>query len=627
MPVEGRDADMTDDAAVRDGSLGGPPANQPALRSPARRRLRTYAFDPMTTRLSNRYLVVDVRFEPDLAPGPRGALVHVVDRDATRGCWYRAVDLNDPAALAADGLQPNESDPRSHQQVVYAVAMAVIERFEQFLGRRFRWRADQVLYLVPHAFEGRNAFFDPRRSAVLFGYYPADENDPGANLPGQMMFTCLSSDIVAHEITHALLHRIRSEFDVATNGDVYAWHEAFADLVALFQHFAYRDIVREAIAEAEGDVGKGAGLLDLAREFGASTGRGAALRSAIGVDPDPKRFLEATEPHTRGACFVAGVFDAFQAAYRARTADLLRIATGGTGVLPRGSLHPDLVGRLADDAVAVADQMLGMVVRGLDYLPVVDPTFGDVVRAIVTADRDLYPEDPSGMRMMLVEALRRRGIRPEGVLSLAESNLSWPAPDEPMRIALRNKPIDLAPLVLSATEDLDLSGPGAPVPDDDPVDGPDPAEEADRGASVRRKLAPLLQRWAVVNAAALGFEKGAPIALRGMHATFQRGADRHVQPHVVLQFSQTRSDLADADLLPTVRAGTTVVASTSGWVRYLVRKPLPARPDDAAGEVAERFHARREWAHQLTATDPVSPWHTEPAVRRLSFANLHGSTT
>lgn len=421
--------------------------NRPALGHPARRLLRTYAFDPMSTRLSSRYLTVDVRFEEELRPGPSGALVQVVDRDAARGWWYAPVDLDDPAALAAAGLRPSEGDPRSHQQVVYAVAMAVIERFEQFLGRRFRWRAEEVLRLVPHAFEGRNAFFDPTRRAVLFGYYRADLADPGANLPGQVIFTCLSSDIVAHEVTHALLHRLRPLFSEATNPDVFAWHEACADLIALFQHFAYPELVATAVADGDGDLRRGGGLLELAREFGASTGRGKALRSAIDDVRTPDRFRAATEPHERGACFVAAVFDAFLDTFAAGVADLLRIATGGTGVLPAGRLHPDLVARLAGEAVATANRILGMVVRGLDHLPVLDPTFGDVVRAIVTADRDLFPDDPARLRAGLVEALRRRGIYPAGVGSLSDEVLARArarAPDNPgdRRWADRSGPAD-----------------------------------------------------------------------------------------------------------------------------------------------------------------------------------------
>ena len=294
----------------------------------------------------------------------------------------------------------------------------------------------------------------PRR-AVLFGYYWAEDRDPGPNLPGQIMFTCLSGDIVAHEVTHAIMHRLRPYFSVATNKDVYAWHEAFADLVALFHHFAPYQVVFDAVARGKGDLAEGTGLFDLADEFGKSTGRGEALRSAIKTEATPDVFRTTTEPHLRGACFVAGVFDAFMRSYRAQIADLLRIATGGTGELPPGNLHPDLVERVAREAVKNADRYLAMVVRAFDFLPVVDVTFGDVVRAIVTADRTLYPDDELQLRATLVECLRLRGIYPDKISSLADEALAWPKPD---RLSLSDDPgVDLSSVIHEATQDLDLS--------------------------------------------------------------------------------------------------------------------------------------------------------------------------
>ena len=207
----------------------------------------------MSTRLSGRFLELDVPFEYDLRPGPIGELVQVIDYDAVRDTWYSPIDLNDPAALVSSGVRPSVDDPRSHQQVVYAVAMSVIERFERFGGRRFRWRGNRVMRLIPHAFEGRNAYFDPKRRAVLFGYFSGDQADPGENRPGQRIFTCLSNDIVAHEVTHAILHRQRKYFADPTNADVLAWHEAFADLVALFHHFVFREVVAEAVASTRAD--------------------------------------------------------------------------------------------------------------------------------------------------------------------------------------------------------------------------------------------------------------------------------------------------------------------------------------------------------------------------------------
>jgi hypothetical protein len=271
-------SDRTGEAAAVEATA---PISGPPVPMPRRRRLRTFAFDPMSTRLTGRFLTISVPYETDLATGPQGRLLQVVDYDPVRRSWYALVDLDDAFILAQDGLQPSEGDPRSHQQIVYAVASSVIERFERYLGRRFRWRGRAKLALVPHAFEGRNAYFDPNLKAVLFGYYRADANDPGANLPGQVIFTCLSSDIIAHEVTHAMVDRLRPYFAEATNRDVFAWHEAFADLIALFQHFAYREVVLEAIASTSGSLEKGRALFDLASEFGQSTGRGAALRSAM----------------------------------------------------------------------------------------------------------------------------------------------------------------------------------------------------------------------------------------------------------------------------------------------------------------------------------------------------------
>ena len=62
-------------------------------------------------------------------------------------------------------------------------------------------------------------------------------NSPGQNIPSQTVFTCLSHDIIAHEMTHAIVHRLRPYFLEPSNVDVLAFHEAFSDIVALFQRF------------------------------------------------------------------------------------------------------------------------------------------------------------------------------------------------------------------------------------------------------------------------------------------------------------------------------------------------------------------------------------------------------
>jgi hypothetical protein len=576
----------------------------------------------MSTRLSGRYLTVSVPYEPALAPGPNGELLQVVDYDPVRRKWYALVDLNDTHVLAQDGLQPLEGDPRSHQQIVYAVAASVLERFERYLGRRFRWRGEDKLRLVPHAFEGRNAFFDPDRKAVLFGYYRADEKDPGANLPGQVIFTCLSSDIIAHEVTHAIVHRLRPYFAEATHPDVFAWHEAFADLIALFQHFAYPEVVLDAVASTSGSIQKGDALFDLASEFGQSTGRGEALRSAINPDVPteqlrtPDRFRAATEPHERGACFVGAVFDAYLDRYQAAIADLLRIAASGNRALS-GPLHPDLVKRVTREATVTADRYLGMVVRAFDYLPPVDVTFGDVIRAIVTSDHALYPADLVGLRGNLIEALRRRGIYPDRVISLTDAALIWPGPSGTLSLTDGNPPVPLDELVLDASTRLD------------------PAVEPTR--EVRRTVFRALTRWGETHAVAIGFEPSMDVALDSVDVAYRQAEDQQPRPEIVVQYTQRRMDLEakyQPDLAATartpLRAGTTLIARVDGTIKHIIAKPLPlvdpgtdtdARYVHAYGK--DRLDGMLNWFDQVELTDPLSSWTDEPAVHRLTFANLH----
>ena len=46
----------------------------------------------------------------------------------------------------------------------------------------------------------------------------------------------------------------------------------------------------------------------------------------------------------------------------------------------------------------VARRFLNIVIRAIDYCPPLHCTFGEYLRAIVTADADLVPDDPVGYR-------------------------------------------------------------------------------------------------------------------------------------------------------------------------------------------------------------------------------------
>lgn len=421
---------------------------QDTARSTARppyRRLQAYALDPslslkLDTATINR-TVMHVKWEEGLLPGPRGEYVEVLDFDPASQCWYDPVDLDAAHVLAQDGVAPSQGNPQFHQQMVYAVAMKTIASFEQALGRYVQWSPRDLgvdapsghreqfvrtLRIYPHGLRAANAYYSPDKKALLFGYFQG---------PNGTVFSCLSQDIVAHETTHALLDGMHRRYVEDSNPDTLAFHEAFADLVALFQHFTLIDLLRHQLARTRGELDTPSLLGELAQEFGEATGRYGALRSAIGsndaagvwhaVVPDPQRLQDATEPHERGAILVSAVFSAFLAIYKLRARRVFAVATAGSGVLPEGALPHCVVEALASEATKTARHFLNLCIRALDYCPPFDITFGDYLRALITADYDMVPDDKYGYRVALIESFRRWGIIPDGIKALSEEQLRW----------------------------------------------------------------------------------------------------------------------------------------------------------------------------------------------------------
>lgn len=419
---------------------------QTPLPKPSARRLRVYAFDPNASLdlASSKFshatisLAWDDPNEEGVEPGPINEYLEVIDIDPPSRQFYEPLDLMAPEVLGQDGLTPSEGDPRFHQQMVFAVAMKTIRLFERALGRKILWAPvwDNVrktyvptrkLRVYPHALREPNAYYSKTKRALLFGYF----NSSAASAGASWIFTALSHDIIVHETTHAILDGLHPRFSEPTSVDSLAFHEAFADIAALFSHFQLYEAVHDFIERDGGRLDQSGLLSGLAAQFAKGTSERAALRDFIDTTPDPDALSGTIEPHERGAILVAAVFDAFLSIYRARTAPLLRLS--GVRVGDGAQLHPDLVEILAKEAGKSADHVLRMCIRALDYLPAVDVRFGEFLRAIITADTDLIPDDRLNYRLAFVEAFRRRGILPENCLSMSPDNLLWDtAPDLPL---------------------------------------------------------------------------------------------------------------------------------------------------------------------------------------------------
>jgi hypothetical protein len=573
--------------------------------TPDNRPPKCYAFDPSHGKFFGNEMTLRVKYEK-LEAGPIGERIAVIDYDGANRKFYKPVNLDDPSLLISSGLNPTESDPRFHQQMVYAVAMETIQNFEAALGRRIRWRLEERfpdangeiepgprdgdirrLNLYPHAMVSANAAYSPAAKGILFGYFRASAVDPGRNLPGQTVFTCLSHDIIVHEVTHAILDGLRTYFSDRTSSDVAAFHEAFADIVALFRHFSHKEALLDTIqktggrlyqfhlepaaAITEGNATIQAQklqdnpLIGLAQQFGEARGTGRALRSALSELPDPKKMKDPSlEPHERGAILVAAIFDAYFTVYLRRTSDLFRIFRAGGGNVDSIEISGPMANMLAKAASETADMLFKICVRAIDYCPAVDINFGDYLRALITADRDNHPADPLGVRDALMQAFRLRGILPDDAQYFSEESLSW----SPLK---RGDLPDFEGLVFGDPNGLTRG------------------EKNHNGA--------LLRKYAQDNAEMLGFQPGQFISVPSFHPAFRVLPDGSMRIDMVVEMSQ-QSEIPYDPKRPglgkfPMRSGSTLLITKPplidgnygpGFIRYLIRRRL----DGPYGERRQR---------------------------------------
>jgi hypothetical protein len=607
---------------------------------PASRSLKVYALDPSAGNYVGNVMSVQIRWERNLKPGPAGRRFAVIDFDGANRIYYPPVDLNDYRILARGGLDPSESEPRFHQQMVYAVASETLEKFEAALGRTIHWRrADRpggkskpssaksgndadpgtddiwVLKLYPHAMIQANAFYSRDAHGVLFGYFRAADVNQGNNLPGQRIFTCLSHDIIAHEVTHAIIDGIRAFFTEDTNPDVLAFHEAFADMTALFLHFSHKEALLDTIrktggrlyqfelkpdaapldgatpAKADEDtvpriLGETATrnpLVELAQQFGEASGMGRGLRAALDTRPDPNALrTRVHDPHFRGSILVAAVFDAYFSTYLRASADLFRIYRAGGAQVEGAELPAALANQLAETASRMANEFFQLCARALDYCPPVDITFGDFLRALITASADLKPDDELGVRQELMQAFRVRGVYPESASFFSEDALRWPrVPDWTRKPAPDALPPVMATVHDGATrrsEKVELVF-GSPS-------GLSRAQK-DRNGEI-------LRQYAWENAARLGFDADPALPPErrpyapSFHQVFRISADGQLRIDMVVELVQTRRvpfdrNFPEAGSFP-LRGGVTLIVAAperdaTGHhvppkVRFAIGKPL-----------------------------------------------------
>jgi hypothetical protein len=381
------------------------------------RRLTILAQDPGVL-IDGRLVRAQVEIPAEeLLPGPCGYRINVIDYDASTNTLYRALRLgsepedDDPFRDATD--EELLGNPGFHAQNTYAIAMRILARFEFALGRRIPWGCDgHQLHIAPHAFADPNAFYSREDRGLFFGYFSAPT---GRESAPATVFTCLSHDIVAHETTHALLDGLRAGFMEPALPDQAAFHEGFADVVALLSIFALPETIGRLLAgeSTDGliedsrltvDSLEESAMLGLAKQVGVALYGipGHALRRSIMLAPghDYMTDPEYEEEHARGEVIVAAMLRAFLLIWLRRLESVGFIAPG----------RKDLA-RVVEEGSSAADHLLTMAIRAIDYCPPVNLDFSDYLSALLTVDREVVPDDCYGYRGALLDSFTSYGIR------------------------------------------------------------------------------------------------------------------------------------------------------------------------------------------------------------------------
>ena len=239
---------------------------------PTHRLLRGYAFDPSLATQLETALVSEITYKvpwEKLKAGPIGEYLEVVDYDPPSACFYAPVDLDHPSVLAQNGLAPVRGQPAvppadglcggddDHRP------LRARARAQGALGGPVRKTAApisrqtsscSVCASIRMRCAWPNAYYSRNKAALLFGYFPAHRRSDlrpvsgrhGVHLPVARRRRARDDPRAAGRFSRAL--------HGATNPDVLAFHEAFADIVALFQHFTFPEVLSHQIAKTRGDL-------------------------------------------------------------------------------------------------------------------------------------------------------------------------------------------------------------------------------------------------------------------------------------------------------------------------------------------------------------------------------------
>jgi hypothetical protein len=344
--------------------------------------------------------------DKDFLEGMGSSKLLVRDADLEDMPLHQGLNWRD-ADLSFAGLNKNKAyidNPQFHQVNAFAVAGHTLAFVEEALGREMAWKHGGPLVIRPHAFTEANAFYDPASPSLNFGSFAS----PFRRAP---VWTCLSHDVVSHELGHAILDSFRPLFLYSQEVDVGALHESVGDLVAMFSALEHKAVVEYLYRESGGDMRKPNILSGLAEEFGVGIQgvsfpylRSALLGPAYGPQP--------TEPHARSTVWTAAIYDLLVSLVERAVPPQVRQVLARTPKSARAqgltdssqeaeafrAYQADPANRKGFEAfyeaiVVATRRVKGMLIRAFHFMPPTGVTMPALARLIYEADARAFPND------------------------------------------------------------------------------------------------------------------------------------------------------------------------------------------------------------------------------------------
>jgi hypothetical protein len=271
-------------------------------------------------------------------------------------------------------------------------------------------------------------------------------------------------------------------------------------------------------------------------------------------------------PHELGSVLVYAVIDAMREIFKRRVGNLMAVYS--LRATPDAQLSWEYRELLAEEAAKTAGHVLSLCIRAIDYCPPVDVTFGEFLRAMITADYDLVEDDHLGYRDFLIAAFGRRGIYPSDVDDLSEP-LLWRRP---------------------TVELPKIGGEGLRLLAD-----PDASDMDSETKRLAQCLADVATDPQHMREFGLSPDAGTVPEIESVRTLRRVGPDRQVRLGIVAEVLQRGKRSAGGLAF---YGGATVVADVDGTIRYVVRKRVD---DDARAERQAVFLGTEQGRAQISA--------------------------